>query len=126
MAAAAPHRERRAALSSALCDSDRARGNGMELCQGRAGGWGKALPHRAVGMEQPARTARAGGAQEVFGEHSLGLGLGDPVWSQGLGTVIITGSFQLGIFCVSVIIHALWVLDCSYKLFCLMQWQFHL
>ena len=24
-----------AALSSALCDSDRARGNGMELCQGR-------------------------------------------------------------------------------------------
>ena len=28
-----------AALSSALCDSDRARGNGMELCQGR-GSWG--------------------------------------------------------------------------------------
>ena len=26
-------------LSSALCDSDRARGNGMELCQGR-GSWG--------------------------------------------------------------------------------------
>ena len=24
-----------AVLSSALCDSDRARGNGMELCQGR-------------------------------------------------------------------------------------------
>jgi len=39
MAAAAPHRERRAALSSALCDSDRARGNGMELRQGR-GSWG--------------------------------------------------------------------------------------
>ena len=37
-AAAAPHRERRAALSSALCDSGRARGNGMELCQGR-GSW---------------------------------------------------------------------------------------
>ena len=36
--AAAPHRERRAALSSALCDSDRARGNGVELCQGRAAG----------------------------------------------------------------------------------------
>ena len=35
MVAAAPHRERRAALSSALCDSDRARGNGIELCQGR-------------------------------------------------------------------------------------------
>ena len=28
---------RGAALSSALCDSDRARGNGMELCQGRGG-----------------------------------------------------------------------------------------
>jgi len=26
-------------LSSALCDSDRARGNGMELCQGK-GSWG--------------------------------------------------------------------------------------
>jgi len=26
-------------LNSALCDSDRARGNGMELCQGR-GSWG--------------------------------------------------------------------------------------
>ena len=26
---------RGAALSSALCDSDRALGNGMELCQGR-------------------------------------------------------------------------------------------
>jgi len=26
-------------LSSALCDSDRARGNSMELCQGR-GSWG--------------------------------------------------------------------------------------
>ena len=35
MAAAAPHREQRAALSSALCGSDRARGNSMELCQGR-------------------------------------------------------------------------------------------
>ena len=32
----APHR---AALSSALCDSHRARGKGMELCQGR-GSWG--------------------------------------------------------------------------------------
>ena len=37
--AAAPHRQCRAALSSALCGSDRARGNGTELCQGR-GSWG--------------------------------------------------------------------------------------
>ena len=37
MAAAAPHRVWRgsAVLCSALRDSDRARGNGMELCQGR-------------------------------------------------------------------------------------------
>ena len=39
MAAAAPHREQRAVLNSALCDSNRAQGNGMELCQGR-GSWG--------------------------------------------------------------------------------------
>ena len=39
MTAAAPHREQRAALSSAFCDSDRARGDGVELCQGR-GSWG--------------------------------------------------------------------------------------
>ena len=39
MVAAAPHRSGGAALSSALCDSNRARGNGMELCQGR-GRWG--------------------------------------------------------------------------------------
>ena len=37
-AAAAPRSEWRAALSSALCDSYRARGNGMELCMERGGG----------------------------------------------------------------------------------------
>ena len=35
MVAAALTGSGRAELSSALCDSDRARGNGMELCQGR-------------------------------------------------------------------------------------------
>lgn len=44
MVAAAPHRERRTALSSALCDNYRARGNGMELCQGRAGGRERLCP----------------------------------------------------------------------------------
>lgn len=39
VAAAAPQRERRAVLSSALGDSNGAQGNGMELCQGR-GSWG--------------------------------------------------------------------------------------
>ena len=48
MAAAAPHRVRGAALSSALCDSDRARGNGMELCQGR-GRWGSGKGSAAEG-----------------------------------------------------------------------------
>ena len=38
---------------SALCDSDRARGNGMELCQGRgSGGEGQGLHQRAVGMNR--------------------------------------------------------------------------
>jgi len=56
MAAAAPHREWRAALSSALCDSNRARGNDMELCQGgAAGGLGMVQPQRAVGTEQAAQ-----------------------------------------------------------------------
>ena len=41
-AAAAPRSERRAALSSALCDSYRARGNGMELAgEGQEKGLGK-------------------------------------------------------------------------------------
>ena len=39
MAAAAPLGSREAVLSSALCDSDMARGNGMKLCQGK-GSWG--------------------------------------------------------------------------------------
>ena len=70
MAAAAPHRERRAALSSALCGSDRARGNGMELRQGRAaGGEGTVLHQRAVGMEQAAQGSKhslSAGVQGIF------------------------------------------------------------
>lgn len=38
MVAAAPHRSGGAALRSALCDSDRARGDGMDSCV--RGGWG--------------------------------------------------------------------------------------
>jgi len=37
MAAAAPHRERRAALSSALCDSDGAEGTAWSCVRGGAG-----------------------------------------------------------------------------------------
>ena len=52
-------------LSFALCDSNRARGNGMELCQGR-GSWGlgKGLPS-GVGMEQAVQGS--GHGPECFG-----------------------------------------------------------
>ena len=60
MAAAAPHRARVAALSSALCDSDRARGNAWSCVRGgAAGGEGKGLHQRAVGMEQLPRAVGA-------------------------------------------------------------------
>ena len=56
MAVAAPHRERRAALSSALSDSDRAEGTAWSCVRGgAAGGEGKGLHRRVVGMEQPAQ-----------------------------------------------------------------------
>ena len=75
MAAAAPHRERRAALSSALCDSDRARGNGMELCQGRgAGGQGKGLRQRAVSTEQTAGQHRVAAAIQLLHEQKASSG----------------------------------------------------
>ena len=80
------HRERRAARSSAVCDSDGARGNGTELCQGRAGGAeGKAVPQRAVGMAQAAQGSGHGpdaGAQGALGHrsHTLGLGVLRGAW----------------------------------------------
>ena len=51
MAASDPHREQRG--SAELCDSDRARGNGMELCQGRGswGSWPKCWSSRSVWTE---------------------------------------------------------------------------
>ena len=71
MAAAAPHRERRTALSSTLCDSDRARGNGVELSgEGQLGvrdrgctrgRWAWNGLHRAVG------TAPSAGVHGAFG-----------------------------------------------------------
>ena len=58
---------RGAALSSALCGSDRARGNGMELHQGR-GGWGLgtgcAPEGGGHGTGCPALSARVQGALE--------------------------------------------------------------
>ena len=80
MAAAAPHRERRAALSSALCDTDRARGNGMELCQGK-GSWGLGIGS-PPGNGCPGQWARpqAAGVRGAFGQHSKTQGL-DFGWS---------------------------------------------
>ena len=67
---------RGAALSSALCDSNRARGNSMELCQGRAaGGEGKGLRQRAVGMEQPAQGS--GHGPKCWSSRSIGTLLSD-------------------------------------------------
>lgn len=59
MVPAAPHRECKAALSSGLCNSDGARGNGIELCQA-AGGQGKVLHERVVSMEQTLQCSRHG------------------------------------------------------------------
>jgi len=50
-----------AALSSAVCDSDRARGNGMELCQGRdswGSGTGAAPEGSGHGTDCPGLWAR--------------------------------------------------------------------
>ena len=64
MAAAAPHRERRAALSSALCDSDRAEGTAWSCVRGGHLGYqGKDLHQRAVGMEWAAQGSGHGPEQ---------------------------------------------------------------
>ena len=77
-------------LSSALCDSDRARGNGMELWGGSAGDEGKVLHQREVGVEQAAQGSGQGPELSEFTEHlDSALShrvriLGGPVWSQEL------------------------------------------
>jgi len=64
MAAAAPHRERRAAVSFALSVSDRARGNTKELCQER-GSWelGQGLLQSVVGLWNRLPRAPSAGVQ---------------------------------------------------------------
>ena len=93
------HRERKAVMSSALCDSDR--GNSMELRQGRVGGQGRAVPQRVVGTAQLPRAAgtamncRSSGA---FGHcsHTQGLGFHGPVWRWGSSSSWISPVFQTG------------------------------
>ena len=58
-------------------DSDRARGNGMELCQGR-GSWGLGKGSAPKGTERAAQGSRHGpsaGVQGVFVHHSQAQGL---------------------------------------------------
>ena len=56
-AAVAPHEgSGGAVLSSALCDSDRAKGTAWSCVRGgAAGGWGQGLLQRVVGMERAAQ-----------------------------------------------------------------------
>jgi len=95
----------RAELNSALCDSSRARGNGVELCQGRGswelgkesapegGGHGTGCPGQRA-RPQAIRVQKASG-------HRVWI-LGDAVWSQEVDSVILVGLFQLAIFYDSV------------------------
>ena len=96
-------------LNSALCDSDRAGGNGMELRQGR-GRWGegKGLHQRAVGMEQPAHSSGHGPKLLEFKEcldsalgHWVSM-LSGAVWNQMLDLMTLVGPFQHGMFCDSM------------------------
>ena len=80
MVAAALTGSGRAELSSALCDSDRARGNGMELCQGCAdwvSGKGSSPEGGGHGTGCPGQWSwhRADGVQEAPGQSSQTYGL---------------------------------------------------
>jgi len=78
-----------AALSSALCASDRARGNGMELCQGR-GSWGLGTGSAPEGSRYG--TGYPGqGLRSVWTVFSFWI-LGGPVWSQKSYSVVLCGS----------------------------------
>ena len=101
MAAAAPHREWRAALSSALCDSNRAWGNGMELCQGED--WGvKRLECDSHGTGCPGQCAQPELAEFKECQDNVLRDrvwiLGGPVYSQMLDSLTHTSPFQHEIF----------------------------
>ena len=83
-----------AALSSAFCDSNRAQGNGMELCQGR-GSWG--LGTSSAPEDGGHGTGCSGALPQVpeFKEcsdstlrHRVWI-LGGPVWSQELDSMLL-------------------------------------
>lgn len=80
-----------AALSSALCDSDRARGNGMELCQGR-GSWGLGTGAAPQGGGHGPRLPEFKECLDTALRHRVWI-LGGPVLSQGLDSAIPVGRF---------------------------------
>jgi len=90
--------------------SDRTRGNGMELYQGRVRlgirnrffTRGQSGP--GTGSQGQWAQLQAARVQGMFGQRSLmqGLNWGGAVWSWGLDSVTPVGLFQLGIFYVSM------------------------
>jgi len=123
---------RGALLSSALCDSDRARGNGMEQSgEGQVGWkwffsrgqWAEDLGsvHTQRLAEDPQGSAHSPKLPE-FKEHldnalrhKVWI-LGGPMWSWRLELMILLSSFQFRIFCDSMNSEVLWPFRvCCYK-----------
>lgn len=80
----------------------------MELHHRRSGGGEeKVLPWKTVCMAQlPGQRAQPSSAraQGALGHLSaIGLGFGDAVYGQGLGSVIPVGPFQPGLFSISLL-----------------------
>ena len=74
-------------------DSDRARGNGMELCQGR-GSWGlgKGSAQERGGYGRASQSS--GHGPELLQMEDC-LHLGGPLWSEGLDLIILVGPSNL-------------------------------
>jgi len=101
-----------AALSSAMCNSDRARGSCVR--GGAAVGLGMVLHQKVVGMEQAAQGSGDSLKLAQFNKH-LDNALRERVWilggavrSQGLDSTILPGPFQLRIIYGSVILSIHW------------------
>jgi len=114
MAAASPHKwSRGVVLSSPLCDSNRARGNVMELCQGR-GNWGLGTGSAPDGGQAVKQDAQGSGhGPELLGfkkcqDNSLshnGLVFEWSCMVPGAGISDLCRSLPIGIFYESVRSH---------------------